>query len=259
MYNAFLFPRYFMEDQRITLRPPAWLPIVVVLIAGGAYIFGKTIESRHLDRITITVPGEGEVTAVPDIARLTFGVQTGRQPTAKAAMKLLGERMAEAFEAVKAAGVEEQDIASRQLSLSPLYDWQEGERIDRGFEASQTLGVKVRKLVKISDVLDAAVRAGANQAGDVSFTIDDPDALRAEARTEALADAKEKAKTLAAELGVTLGEFRGYWEEGGVPPVMPYAMEAMSLDAEAVGRIAPPLPAGEQEIRVTVNVTYEVY
>ena len=250
-----------MEDQNIRIRPPLWLPILVALIAGGSYIAGKTVETRHTDRVTVSVQGEGKVSAVPDIATLSFGVETGRQKTADAAMLALTKKMTAILEAVSAAGVEEKDVRNQRLSLNPAYDWEEGKRVDRGFEATQSLVVKIRDLTKISEVLDVAVKAGANQAGSVGFTIDDPDELRAQARDEAIKDAESKAVILADQLGVTLGEFRGYWEDTGSARPMPMMEKSMAYgmgggSEDAV--MAPPIPAGEQEIVVRVNVTFSV-
>lgn len=247
-----------MEEKALYLRPPVWLPIVVALVAGGLYVTGKYVETRHMDQFTISVQGQGKVNAIPDIATLSFGVQTGRQKTADGAMKMLSESMNKVFEAVKAAGVEEKDIATQYLSLNPSYDWNEGTRIDTGFEANQSLTVKVRDLEKISAVLDAAVKAGANQAGSVGFTIDDPKVLKEEAREKAITDARAKAEKLAVDLGVSLGRMQGFWEEqsyGGGNPVM---MRAEAMDGAGGGGYAPPLPAGEQEVMVNVNITYKI-
>lgn len=208
---------------------------------------------------TISVNGEGEVSAVPDIASLSFGVQTGRQKTAQAAMEQLSTKMNAVIDAIKDEGIEEKDIRTQSLSLHPSYDWEEGKRIDRGFEANQNLRVKVRDLEKIGTVLTAATSAGANQAGGVSFTIDDPDELRAQARAEAIADAEEKAHVLAKDLGVALGKLKGFHEGGGYAPAPMYE-RAMSMDAGYGGGIEEsiPVPAGEQEVRVNVSLTYEV-
>ncbi len=188
-----------MEEKALYLKPPMWLPVIVALVAGGMYVAGKYVETRHMDQFTISVQGQGKVNAVPDIATLNFGVQTGRQKSADGAMKMLSTNMNKVFDAIKAAGVDEKDIKTQYLSLNPAYDWNEGKRIDRGFEANQSLMVKVRDLDNISHVLDAAVSNGANQAGSVSFTIDDPEELRAKAREEAISDAKVKAQKLASE------------------------------------------------------------
>lgn len=250
-----------MEEKAIHLRPPVWLPIVVALIAGGLYVAGKHVETRHMDQFTISVSGNGKVSAVPDIATLNFGVQTGRQPTADGAMKMLTDDMTAVIDAVKAVGVEERDIRTQHLSLNPAYDWNEGKRVERGFEATQSLVVKVRDLDKISSVLDAAVKAGANQAGSVGFTIDDPDVLKEKARVEAIDDAKMKAQKLAADLGVTLGSLQGFWEEqgyGGPQPMMMRSEAVMDMGYGGGGPIAPPIPAGEHEVVVQVNLTYKI-
>jgi len=249
-----------MEEQRLFLRPPMWLPFIVVVLAGGAYIAGKFVETRNQNIVTISVQGEGKMTAAPDIASLSFGVQTGRQPTADAAMKMLTDKMTKVFDAVKQSGVEEKDISTQYLNLNPAYDWQDGRQTERGFEATESLTVKVRDLSKISNVLDAAVKAGANQAGGVSFTIDDPKLLEAQAREKAIKDAEGRAEVLAKNLGVTLGALQGFSENGGnVPPIM-YMDRAMAVGGMAKGAesVAPPIPSGEQEINVSVNLVYRV-
>ena len=251
-----------MEEKALYLKPPVWLPIVVALVAGGLYVTGKYVETRHMDQFTISVQGNGKVSAVPDIATLNFGVQTGRQKTADGAMKMLTKSMTAVVDAIKGAGVEEKDIRTQYLNLNPAFDWNDGKRIDRGFEASQSLVVKVRDLEKISSVLDVAVKAGANQAGSVGFTIDDPDVLREQARAEAIEDAKSKAMKLANDLGVGLGKMQGFWEEQGYGGQQPMMMRSESMDVGGYGggggMKAPPIPAGEQEVVVNVNITYRI-
>ncbi|OGJ60667.1 hypothetical protein A3C37_01970 [Candidatus Peribacteria bacterium RIFCSPHIGHO2_02_FULL_53_20] len=249
-----------MDEHLLKIRPPVWLPLLVVLIAGGSYIAGKTIEVRGYQPTLISVDGEGKVTAVPDIAELTFGVATGPQKTAKAAMDNLSKTMTAAFEAVKALGIEEKDIATESLYLNPSYDWSDGKQTLRGYEANQQLRVKVRDLDKVSDVLSATTNAGANQAGGVQFTIDDPQGLRAEAREKAIKNAQEKAEVLAAQLGVELGDLKNFSEGGGYSPPVPYMMKSAMMEGVGGGMAdaGVPLPAGEQEIQVNVNLTFEV-
>lgn len=246
-----------MDDHRVHLRPPLWLPLLVALVAGGSYIVGKYVETRHMDQFSITIQGEGKVKAVPDIASLSFGVQAGRHKTADKAMKVLADNMLEVIAAVKRVGIDAKDIRTENLSLHPAYDWQDGKRVDQGFEANQSVRIKVRNLEHISDVIDAAVSAGANQAGGISFTIDDTDNLQSEAREKAISDAQRKAVELAHDLGIQLGEISGFWEEQGYGGPQPYFERAVSLDAVGVGG-GPPVPAGEQEVVVRVSITYKV-
>ena len=129
----------------------------------------------------------------------------------------------------------------------------------RGFDASQSLRVKVRNLDTVSDVLAAATNAGANQAGSVSFVVDDPEKARAEARQEAIDQAKAKAQTLAMQLGMHLGKIKNFSEGGGSMPPMMYGRGAMmAMDAKTMEVAPTPLPAGEEEINVQVTLTYEL-
>jgi hypothetical protein len=236
------------------------VPVIVTLLAGGMFITGKYVEQQDYSPVLISVDGRGEVNASPDIAQLSFGVQTERHPTAEEAMTELSEKMNAIVDAVKALDIEEKDIVTQNLSLYPSYDWNEGVREDQGFEANQSLSVKVRDLDKIGAVLSAATTAGANQAGGVSFTIDDPEELQAQARELAIKDAEAKAKVLAAQLGKRLGDIKSYSEGGygGTPP-MPYmAREAVMMDVGVEEMKAVPVPTGEQEIVISVNLTYEV-
>lgn len=245
-----------MEEKTIHFRPPLWLPPLVAIIVMGGYITGKFVETRT-EPTTIAVTGEWKVYAVPDIAELSFGVQTGRQASAQAAMEKLQREMNAVVDAVKAKGIEEKDIRTESLWLHPAFDWDDGKQIPRGFEANQSLRVKIRDLSKIGEVLSAATAAGANQAGGVSFTIDDPESLRSQAREKAITQAKEKARTLASQLGMTLAKLTSFNEGfGGVPPPI-FARGMMEVGMGGGGEPLP-VPSGEQEIMVTVTLTYEV-
>jgi uncharacterized protein len=249
-----LFPNYFMTDGKLT----SLALVAAVLIGGGFYLQGKKMEVRPLNPASISVSGEGKVTASPDIAELTFGVSTGRRATAKDAMAMLERDMNAIFDAATEAGIAKEDIKTEQLSMNPSYDWTTNGQVLRGFEASQSLRVKVRDLDKVGDVLSAATAAGANQVGGVTFTIDDPNALQEEARTEAIADAKKKAEALADSLGLNIKRITSYTENTGgwSPPIM-YRAEEMAMDG-AANQKAVPVPGGTQDVVINATITYEL-
>lgn len=247
----------------INLRPPFWLPILVVLIGGGFYIYGKNIEAGTAGAVqpfVISVTADAKVSGAPDVAHLTFGVQTGRQPSAKVAIENVRKNMDKILSAVKAAGVEEKDISTENFWLSPVYDYTTAGQIPRGFEANQSLRVKVRDLDKVGDVLTAATNAGANQAGGVSFEIDNPDELNAEARAKAIEKAKAKAEVLAESLGMKIVRMTGFTEGGGyaMPVPMMARMDAYGVGGATMEEKAVQLPAGEQEIQSSVTLMYEL-
>lgn len=255
-----IFPFLLMDSSKFT---PAHAILVAVLIGGGFYVYGK-----HLDRTpttvapgTISVTGEGKIAISPDIAEMSFGVTTGVQATAKAASDKVAKDMEKILAAVKATGVEDKDITTESFYLNPSYDWTDGRQRLRGYEATQSLRVKVRDLTKVGDVLTAATDNGANQAGGVSFTLEEPEAKKDEARTEAIANAKKKAEALATQLGQTLGDVQSFSESGGgwYPPVMYAAREeAYGVGGGSADAAKAVMPAGEQDLTVTVNITYEL-
>ncbi len=248
------------DAQTITLRPPVWALLAAVIIGGSFFVYGKTVETRDHSPTIITVSGEGKEYGSPDIAMLSFGVQTGRRSTAKEAMDVLQKTMTAVFQAVQKEGVQTKDTQSESFSLSPAYDWTNGRQILGGYEASQTLSVKVRDLDKVSAVLGAATNAGANQAGDVNFAIDNPEKVRATAREKAITQAQEKAATLATQLHMSLGKIKGFMEDSAGQGPLPM-MKRVMLDSSAAGAGAAPslpLPAGQQEVDVQVSLTYEL-
>lgn len=247
-----------IDEHTLNIRPPLWLPIVVAAIVGLLYVGGKFVETRDTTYPTITVTGEGKAFVVPDIAEVSLGIQTGRVPSATEAMRRLREGMNAVVAAIKKSGVEDKDIRTENFYLNPVYDWTEKGQIPRGFEASQSVRVKVRNMDKVSDVIGMATSAGANQAGNVTFTVDDPEGKRAEAREKAIAKAKEKAQKLAEGLGMSLGDIKGFDEGGyGGPPIAMMRDMAMGM---AGGGGGPPLPVpgGEQEVIIQVTITYEL-
>jgi len=251
-----------MDQQIIRIQPPVGLLLGAVALGGAFYLLGI-----HLNRIptpvapgTITVTGEGKVSAAPDIAEMSFGVTTGVKATSKIASETISTEMNKVLAAVKALGIDEKDIRTESFYLNPMYDWTDGRQRLRGYEATQSLRVKVRDLEKVGDVLTAATDAGANQAGGVSFTIEEPDDKQAEARTEAIADAKQKAQALADQLGERLGDVQSFSENGGgwYPRPMMMAKEEYAMADQAAGAPGMAIPAGEEDITVSVSITYEL-
>lgn len=252
-----------MADLPSSSRTAALPLIAAVLLGGLFYIGGQWIQSENEpENATISVSGDGRVFVAPDIAEITVGIQTGRQTSAGTATEKLKAGMDKVIAAVKETGVEEKDIRTQNFWLNPVYDYTEGRQIPRGYEANQNLTIKVRDLDNVSRVLGAAVNAGANQAGSIQFTIDEPDAKREEARAQAIEEAKEKARVLAEQLGVELKDIVGFSEgySGGVTPSMmtrsAYGMGGVEEDMAMAKEIQ--LPAGEQEVTASVTITYEV-
>jgi uncharacterized protein YggE len=205
---------------------------------------------------TISVSGEAEVSGKPDTARLSAGVLTQAQ-TAAAALTANTTAMNRVFATLKMAGIPDNKIQTSNFSVQPQYppyrpDAPEPRNII-GYQVSNQVSVTIDDLTKLGPALDALVRSGANQLGEVSFSIANPKPLAEQARAAAVADAMAKAKTLAAAAGVNIGPLLSIQEGTAVRPVPMFARAAL-----AAAPAPPPIAAGEQSVSVNVTMTYGI-
>lgn len=248
--------------------------LALFLLAGTVYtlksfrFIGSGVNATN----TITVSGSGEVFAVPDLATFSVTVRE-RADDVQDAQEVATEKANAIIEYLKGEGIEEKDIKTADYSVYPRYEWIQGpcradgscpsgeQRLD-GYEVSQTISVKVRDTDAAGALLSGVGSRGASEVSGLSFTIDDEDALRAEARSMAIEEAREKAEELAEELGVDLVRVVGFYEDSYGYPPMPYATYGrggIAMDAANQEKAAAPsLPAGENKINSNVNVTYEI-
>src|SRR5690606_13331186 len=149
------------------------------------------------------------------------------------------------------AGVEASDIRTTGLSVwrEQQYDPQGNPTTER-YNIWHNYNVTVRDPEQVGAVIDAAVGAGANNIGGVTFTIADPSVLEREAREAAIADARERAEHLAELTGVALGEPTAITE--GFQGYMPMVRNA-AYDMGSGG-----IATGELAITVNVTVTFAV-
>lgn len=264
-----------MESTSLWQKKHIQFLIALALIAGvfALTAFGlsalKQAKYWMNGPVTVNVVGEGEIKAVPDIGTFTFGVR-GEGADATTAQNMSAEDINTISDFLRDSGVEDKDIETSNYNLNPKYRWEQrvclpgtfcggGEQIADGFEVYQTITVKVRNLDQSGALISGVGERGATDISGLSFTIDDTDVLKDQARKEAIEDARAKAKLLADQLGVRLGKMVSYYEdEGGYMPMMydSYSKE-MGMGGDTMS-IEPAMPVGEESVKVKVNITYEV-
>lgn len=201
----------------------------------------------------ISVTGEASVAAAPDLARLDAGVASDGK-TAREAADANNAAMGKVLLALKGAGVEEKDYQTSLLALQPQYAPNRSTPSPIvGYRASNRVTIKVRDVGKVANVIDALVAAGANDVGNISFTVSQPSKLLDDAREKAVADARRKAEIYARAAGVTLGAPLSISEEGAPAPVFRNKMTAAAPMATSV-----PVAQGEETLSVTVSVTWAI-
>ncbi len=232
--------------------------LVALLIIGVIVYYGatalyqfKTLPQNYPQQINVS--GEGKAFVKPDIAKVNFGANTQGLKSQDVVDKN-NQTMNNVIGAVKAFGVLDKDIQTTSYNLNPVYDYTEKGRVFKGYSLDQQISVKIRNFDKISNILDAAVTQGANTVGDLQFTVDDPIASQAEARAKAIAQAKEKATSIASQAGLALDKIINI-QEGYAPTPQPmYAPGAGLMKDSAV--MAPQIQTGQLEVDSTVTLTY---
>ncbi len=228
------------------------------------YRQSKIVGKPENVRDTISVSGRAEVTTIPDVAVVRAGLETNAATVAEAQRKNT-TTMNAFLDEVKKLGVADKDRKTVGYSIYPKYEERREPITGRyvrsvlvGYTVTQSLEFKVRNFDKLGDVVGAVGKHNLNQVGEVSFTVDKPDALRQEAQEKAILDAKQKAERLARAGGVRLGRMISFFESGGP---MPHQMDApmMAMKAEMGGeQPVPRFESGSQELEAVVTVTYEL-
>ncbi|MCX6722287.1 MAG: SIMPL domain-containing protein [Candidatus Staskawiczbacteria bacterium] len=227
--------------------------LVIFLFAQMGYQ-QKTLDQQNANQITVS--GEGKIYAKPDVAIVNLGVHTQGATVAEVTGSNTKEMNA-IISAVKKLKIADKDIQTTNYNLTPLYNYTEkAGSVFQGYTLDQNVQVKVRDFTKIGDVLADATDSGANLVGDLQFTIDNPQQFKDQARAKAIAQAKLNAKNLAKESGLGLGKLINVYEGYSPSPIMYNAMEKSS--GIGGGIAAPTIQPGQQEIDVTINLTYQV-
>lgn len=233
--------------------------LVLATITALAIIIPNRLNNQ--DRFSVT--GSGIVYAKADIANITIGFKTEVKKEAAVASLESAEKMNAIIEVLNDLGIEEKDIKTTDYNLRPVYSWLEKEgQVLQGYEVSQNINVKVRELDKIGEVISKTTEKGANQVGNVNFSIDDEYQLKNQARELAIEKAKEKAQLIAAQSGMKLGEVKSVYENADMNyPVPMYANAKMEMtDGLGAGAVidVTNIQVGQNEIKVEVTLVYEV-
>ena len=270
-----------MEEQSVReiIKATHWPRMMGATALGVLALFllvGTLIELKSYRYIgsgvtatnTISVDGDGEVFAVPDIATFSVTVQETAKDV-KTAQDAATKKNNDIVAYLKAGGVNEKDIQTTDYSVNPQYDYSQGacpqygycppgKQTLTGYQVSQTETVKVRDTTKAGDLLAGVGSRGASSVSGLSFTIEDETTLQAQARDKAIAKAKEKADALAKSLGVEIVRVVGFSENGG-PIYYAKGMGGVAMSADAMpAPAAPEISVGQNKITSNVSITYEI-
>jgi uncharacterized protein YggE len=226
----------------------------LLALALPAAVAAQPAAAQEIGGTRLDVVAIGEVTRVPDIARITSGVIT-QAPTATEAIRLNAARMNAVRDALRRAGIADRDIQTSNLSLQPQYRYAENQPpVLTGYQAANEVSIRFREIAQTGRILDALVAQGANQISGPMLEIDRPEAALDEARTAALATARARAELYARALGMQVRRILWVSESGMAGPPMPRPVAVLRAQAAQVANIDP----GEQRLSVALTVSFEL-
>lgn len=246
-------------------RQGRWLIGLLVVLSAlsltGCGVLGRADASSAAEspRENISVSGFGEATGSPDMATVQLGVEV-KADSISAAIAQSNQTVERVRQAMLGRGIAETDLQSINFNVWPEdeYDRVTGQPTGtRIYHVDSTLQVRVRDIGQVSQVIQTGLDSGATNIWGLTYGIDDSAALEAEARTQALEDARDRAGQLASALGMTLGEPVVVSElvGGGLSP---FGVEAALMRGMGGGGGGPPLSPGQLTVTIQVDVMYSV-
>lgn len=225
-----------------------WVALLVLALAAPA----AAQDARG--GAVVVVTGEGLVQAVPDRAWITATTES-RAGNPREAQRRNAEVMNAVIEKLRSAGLAGDAVRTAGYDLQPEWDMVGNRRVSRGYVARNSIEVRVDSIDRVGELLDLAVTSGATSAGGVRFDLKDRAKLQRDALALAITDARAKADTAATAGGSAVERVVRIEEQGATsrPPVPFVRVESAALAADA-----PPIEAGQMELRAQVTLTAEL-
>ena len=236
------------------IKPMMLASALALSLPAGAALAQGSMPVQAISGTRLDIVATGEVTRVPDVARINAGVVT-QAGSATAAIAQNAQRMERVIAALKRAGIAERDIQTSSINLNPEYRYAENQPpVLTGYRASNEVTVRFRDIAETGAILDALVAEGANQINGPMLGIDKPEEALDEARQQALTKARARAELYARAIGKRVGRILSVSESGGgFPPPIPMMARAEMSDAAST-KIDP----GEQTLSVSLSVSFEL-
>ncbi|MBC8020623.1 MAG: SIMPL domain-containing protein [Methyloceanibacter sp.] len=227
--------------------------LLALLLSMAALVPSATAHDQPEKR-NISLVASGIVKTTPDMVDISTGV-TSEAPSARAALDKNTEAMTKVVEALKEEGIDPKDIQTANFSVGPIYEQKaEGKPpVVTGYRVTNQVRITLHDTGKLGAVLDKVVSLGANQIDSIEFGVEEPEALKDEARKLALKNVTDNAKLYAEAAGVGLGQILTISEEeSSYQPRYAQAARAMEMAKDV------PIEAGTASVEVRVRVTWEL-
>jgi len=220
----------------------------------------EKVNNKESHKITFT--GNAQVAVIPDLAEFVVTVREVDVDVSQAQQNMT-KKVNKLIELFSKIGIEKKDIQTKNYSTNPQYHFVAAlcvknncgpkERVITGYEARESVSVKLRDIAKSGDVLTQIAKLEISEVRGPNFSVSDESKFKLQAQEKAIEDAKSKAQVTAKNLGVTLGKIVSFSES----PQFRHHYSAMSMERNNLD-ISPEIEAGEQMVNSSVSITFEI-
>jgi uncharacterized protein YggE len=234
---------------------------VATLAVAGVWS-GQVAAAGDCDQRIVAVAGQGEVSAAPDLARITLGIEA-RKPTLAAARSEVTASVERVLALTKNLKIDPKLVNATQVQVQPDYGWNEKDRkqVLLGYIVTRQVQVELRDLEQLGALYERAADAGVNQVGGAQLDSSRRKELEREAMSRAVQDARLNAEALATAAGVELGTVCTLNGDSSSPPLPMYRRAGLMAAADAMAPAPSPeasYQAGDMKFTATVRAQFEL-
>jgi len=248
-------PTLFIQAALIATATILALVLVTKFVAPIPLSITQTTTEKSS---AFSATGQSSVSTVPDKVEISLGVSLKENDIQQAQARANG--IIQKINAdLQGLGIDKNDIKTQNYSIYPNYDYQTGGQRLIGYSVDVTLSVSLTDFQKLNQVVDLATQAGANQVSGIQFTLSDEKEreVKAQARAEAIEDAKTNAKDLADLAGMRLGKVINIVENNGSSYPMPYLAAEAQMGKGGAGGAPTNIQPGSTNYIYTATISYE--
>lgn len=231
----------------------------LALAGAASLLFSSCIIRQYpSSKRTVSVSGSGSVTVEADNATIVLSVITRSKDVATAASDN-ASKMTAVQDAITALGFQKSDITTQNYSIYQESNYSNGKQILGDYRVTNEVKITVSELDKVSEIIDTAIKSGANQLSSLTFGITDTQLAVKQARTLAIQQAQDAALLIAGTSGSELGKVLSIEEHknSSMPRTVMLKAAAFNADA-ALEEASTPISSGKSTITITVDATYEL-
>ena len=210
---------------------------------------------------TITVYGDGEVLADPDMINIFVNLSSFQKEVA-AAKQENDELLAGVREVTESFAINNDDLDISNFSMQPIYEDWRMEKSLKGYRVIRTITIKLVEISNYNSLIESLINAGITEISGVEYQSSRKAEHFEKARDLALQKAQNKAKQMAAVYDMKIGKARYIYEtslptmdiRGGRHNTMSYAVGMTGeYGNDAIDNIL-----GKISFGVNVSVVFEL-